>query len=219
MANKSQCRVDYNPQAISGIAELNDKQVESYQTTAQRLRSDLIYFVPKQWVHDENVKVNGVDHKSNKIFAIGVDKDGNAITAVTLSVNGLRNRHYGKIKENPNLMIKAFQNDDKLWRAVAGTTQEPVFVQGALPLTVIGKKAYINRPFAFSITGRHQCFGVNFTESAPGKWNINHHTVGTDEYVTLTSQTLNEYSEVDNVPNVDANACIANFEAFTADLP
>ena len=50
MANKSQCRVDYNPQAISGIAELNDKQVESYQTTAQRLRSDLIYFVPKQWV-------------------------------------------------------------------------------------------------------------------------------------------------------------------------
>lgn len=219
MANKKQCRVDFNPAAISGIAELNEKQVQNYQTTAQRLRSDLTYFVPKQWVHDEKVTVNGREQKSNKIFAIGCDANGNPITAVTLSVNGLRNRHYGKVKENPGLRIAAIQNEDKLWRAAQGTQQESVFSQGALPLTVVGNKAYINRPFAFSIVGRNACYGVNFTEKTTGKWDINHHNEDGKEYVTLSSQTLNEYAEVDNIPSVDVEACIDGFSTYTNDLP
>lgn len=219
MANKITCRVDFDTNAIAEpVAKLNDKQVANYQTTAQRLRSDLTYVVPKQWVHSEKVTVNGRESKSNKIFAIGVDSNGNAITAVSLSVNGLRNRHYGKVKDNPALKIKAEQRDG-LWRAVQGTSQESVFSQGALPMTVIGDTAYINRNFAFKIVGRESCYGVNFTEQSAGKWNINHHTENGVEYVTLSSSTLNEYAELDNIPSVDSNACIPNFDTYTADLP
>lgn len=220
MATKSQVRLDYNPALVQGIAELDDKQVQNYQTTAQRLRSDLTYVVPQQWVHSEDVVVNGVNRKSNKVFAIGVDAHGNAICVVTLSVNGLRARHYGKVKENPTLRISAVQNEDKLWRAAAGTSQEPVFAQGALPLTVKGKKAYINRNFAFNITGRHQCYGVNFTETAAnsGKYNIDHQNIDGAEYVKLSQQTLNEYSEIDNVPGFDSGV-IPGFDVYTNDLP
>jgi hypothetical protein len=109
MATKNQVRLDYNPALVQGVAELDDKQVNNYQTTAQRLRSDLTYVVPKQWIHSEDVTVNGQKRKSNKIFAIGVDASGNAICVVTMSVNGLRARHYGKVKENPTLRISAVQ--------------------------------------------------------------------------------------------------------------
>ena len=220
MATKNQVRLDYNPELVQGVAELDDKQVNNYQTTAQRLRSDLTYVVPKQWIHSEDVTVNGQKRKSNKIFAIGVDASGNAICVVTMSVNGLRARHYGKVKENPTLRISAVQNEDKLWRCAPGTAQEPVFAQGALPLTVTGKKAYINRNFAFNITGRHSCYGVNFTETAPnsGKYNIDRQTIDGADFVKLTSQTLNEYTEIDNVPTVDSTV-IPGFDTYTNDLP
>lgn len=220
MATKSTIRIEFDKSMNLGIAELTDSQTRNYGRQSQRLRTDLTYVIMPQWVHSEKLAtpINGRD-KSNRIYAIGVDADGNAVQAISLSVNTLQARHFGLVKDNPALKISAIKNEDGLWRVGRGADQFSVFEVGSLPLTVVGKKAYISRPFAFKVTGRGNCYTISFTEkgAGSGKYDVDHYNEDGNEFVTLGASAMNKYVEVLNVPSVDWNGVIG--DDYTKDLP
>ena len=217
MVGKSICRIEYDKNAIQGISTLNDKQIAALNQQSQRLRNDLTYVVVPQFVHSEKLPqpINGNEF-SNRIFVIGVNAEGDAIQALTLSVNGLRARHYGVIKDNPNFKVSAIKNESGLMRAERGTTQFSVFANGALPIVTAGDKAYISRPFAFKVVGRDACYNVSFKQVKNG-YDMETFNEDGKDYVKFTPVTMNKYEEVDNVPEVDTNGIID--EMYTANLP
>lgn len=217
MVGKSLCRIEFDKNALQGISTLNEKQIAALNQQSQRLRNDLTYVIVPQFVHSEKLPqpVNGNEF-SNRVFAIGVNAEGQAIQAVTLSVNGLRARHYGVIAENPNLRVSAVKNDAGLMRAERGTTQYSVFANGALPIVTAGDKAYISRPFAFKVTGRNACYNASFKQVKEG-YDMETYNEDGKDYIKFTPVTMNKYEEVDNVPAVDTNGIID--EIYTKDLP
>lgn len=219
MATVKAIRLDFDPSNVGEVATLTDSQVRNFSQQSQRLRQDLTYVICPQWVHEEKIQpVNGYD-KSNRIFALGVNEQGVPVMGVTLSVNGLRARHYGRIDQHPGLKIEAVINQDGLKRIGAGASQTNVFSSGALPIKVTtDKRAYITRPFAFRVNGMGQCYTVAFTETSKGsgKWNVNTYNEGGKEYVEFRPQSYNDYVEVDNVPVVSFDFVP---EKFRKDLP
>lgn len=217
MVGKSMCRIEFDKKAVQGISTLNEKQIASLNQRSQLLRKDLTYVIVPQYVHSEKLPqpINGNEF-SNRIFAIGVNEAGDAVQAITLSINGLRARHYGMIAENPNLRVSAVKNDAGLMRAERGAQIFSVFETGSLPIVTAGEKAYISRPFAFKVTGRGQCYNVSFKETKNG-YDMETFQEDGKSYVKFTPVTLNKYAEVDSVPEVDTNGIID--EVYTKDLP
>lgn len=208
MKNASIIR-EYDPEAINGVAEMTESQLRSIQNqNSARLRKDLTYVIAPQWVHNEKLAtaINGNDI-SKKIFAVGVDAEGTPVQIVSLSVNGLRQRHYGLVSANPTLKVVAEKNADGLYRPVGATTYS-VFSEGALPIRINGKQAYISRPFAFKVNSRGQVFVVNEFKKVAKGYDMAHFTEDGKEYLKLGYQTVNDYAEVMKVPEVDWNEIV-----------
>ena len=195
---------EFDSSLVGGVSQFEQNQIDNFNfQQSARLRQDLTYVVAPQWVHDEKLArpINGND-RSRKIFAVGVDANGNPVQMVSLSVNGLRLRHYGKVNDNPTLKIKAAANEQKLFRAV-DAIQTSVFKEGNLPIATSDKKAYIKRDFAFKVNDRYAVFVPDgFTKKGNG-YDMDHYQEDGKEYVKLGKQTVNEYSEVLGAPVVD----------------
>lgn len=217
MVGKSLLRIEFDKKAVQGISTLDEKQIANINQQSQRLRNDLTYVIVPQYVHKEKLPqpINGNEF-SNRVFAIGVNADGQGIHAVTLSVNGLRTRHFGVIAENLNLKVRAYKNAKGLMRPDPSVVQFSVFTYGELPLITTRDHAFISRPFAFKVVGRGQCYNVSFKQVKNGYDMETFQEEGKD-YIKLVPVTLNKYEEVDNVPEVDTFGIID--EIYTSNLP
>lgn len=204
--------IDFDEKSVKGKAQLTDKQVESFKYgNSQRLRKDLVYVVPKQWIHSEEMEVNGVKRLSPKVFCVGYDADGTAQVVTSISVNTLRARHLGKVADGI-LEIQLKKDDKGLLRAAERQQQYPVMVSGNLPLKVDGKEAYTTRDFAFKVNDRYPVFNFKFAETSKGsgKWNVLAKE-GTS-IADLDTPTVNEYEETGIVS--DDTSLIPNFSDY-----
>lgn len=193
--------------SILGIATLTDTQIENLNRVSTRLSLDLIYVIPRQWVHSEklNTPINGND-RSNKVFAFGFTESGDLKEVVTLSINGLRDRHYGVIKDTPNLKLPVVKNDNGLWRLEPGTSSFSVFSDGSsVPFKTEGNKVYVSEDFSFKVLSRNNCYAVTFQRTAPNAntWDIIHVTDDGNEIAKLSSRAYNDYVKVPNQFNTD----------------
>lgn len=204
--------IDFDEKSVKGKAQLTDKQVESFNYgNSQRLRKDLVYVVPKQWIHSEEMMVQGVTRLSPKVFCVGYSADGTAQVVTSVSINTLRARHLGKVADGI-LEIQLKKNDAGLLRAAEKQQQFPVMVSGNLPLQVEGNGAFVKRDFAFKVNDRYPVFNFKFKETAKGsgKWNIlaKEGTAIAD----LDTPTVNEYEETGIVS--DDTSLIPNFSDY-----
>ena len=135
MVGKSiQARVEYDATAIVGVSTFTATQLRAIMFEGgTRLRQDLTYVIPRQWVHDEKLKqaFNGYD-RSRKVFVIGINDEGQCVTSLTLGVSGLRSSYYGEATEQ--LTISAVKNAVGLYRAISGTELISVFDKGNFKL-------------------------------------------------------------------------------------
>lgn len=205
--------IDFDEKSIKGKAVLTEKQITSLNYgNSQRLRKDLVYVVPKQWIHSEEMVINDVTHLSPKVFCVGYDDKGTAQVVTSISVNTLRARHLGKVSDGI-LEIHLKKDDKGLLRAAEKQQQYPVMVSGNLPLKVEGKEAYTTRDFAFKVNDRYPVFNFKFAETAKGsgKWNVLAKE-GTS-IADLDTPTVNEYEETGVVS--DDTSLIPNFSDYT----
>lgn len=212
--------VDYDKSSVRGISMLDDraKQNLTYGNSS-RLRKDLTYFIPRQWVHDEEITTSNGKQISKKVFVLGVTEDNQVASVTTLSINGLRARHYGKVSENPNLRITCHQNDEHLWRADENA-RVGVFEDGNFQLSVEGDRAAVKKPQAFKVVDRADVYQLGFTQTAEGsgKWNVNVAQVDGKTIADLAKATMNFYKAVLEIPEVDAESCIDDYETYIAGL-
>lgn len=196
MANKSQVRIEFDAGSLRGKAEFSAKQLTNLEYTGSiRLRPDLIYVIPRQWVHKAQLlrTINGKD-TSNKVFIIGFNKDRQVETVFTMALNGLTQQFYGLLEDFPTLLISAVKNADNLYRAVAGTSQTSVWLKGGLPIRTKGSNAYIPYDVAFSLSGRKSVWCGKFKEESPGRWNMLTKYVNDDLFLDLGIQSMNLYT-------------------------
>lgn len=207
---------DYDASSIVGRASFTERQIQNLQFNAQRLRKDLTYVIPRQWVHDETTGINGGPVYSHKIFAVGYNGENEPEIVTTISINTLRARHLGKCSEG-DLIINVAPSKEKggLLRAINAPKQQSVFVSGSLPVKVEGKDAYIPRDFGFQIIGRECVYQLQVVEHAPGsgKWDVLTKK-GTD-IADLAVSTVNEYSECGVVSS--DTSMISGFSEYALD--
>lgn len=219
MPNKTiPVRVDYDSRKISGVAQLNDKQIASlnYIQNSARLRKDLTYVIPAQKAHIGKVRVDGEDCDSVRVFAIGIDKNNKALLSTTLSVNTLRAFHYGFVNDGP-LHIEATLNAEGLVRIPKYINSKSVWVKGSSHIVVDGRLAIVPRPFAFRVIDRTDVYQPQFKEAYHGPGIYNYLTMVDDEgknIVVFKKVTVNIYEEVFDVPEVDPVDCIEDFYKY-----
>lgn len=226
MAEKSKnFTVDYDESLVGDIATLSDSTIRSLEnSTSVRLRRDLTYVVIPQWVHDYTLKRPIGDAKvSKKVFVFGLNDKNEIENVLTLSVNGLRQSHYGRVSDNPKLAI-ASEVRDGLNRATSGTSMSSVFKDGALPLRKNdAKQGYIDRPFAFKVIDRDEFFVTGQMKKVATGWDMPTETVDGKSYIKIVPQTLNIYQEVYGVGsdlNEDVVKAFApKFAKFVKNLP
>ena len=204
MVGKSICRIEFDKKAVQGISTFEEKQIENQNQQSQRLRTDLTYVIAPQFVHKEKLErpINGHEF-SNRVFVFGVNAEGQAISLITLSVNGLRAHHFGAIAERPYLKVRAFKNIKGLMRPDSDAAQFSVFVNGVLPIVFEGDKAYISRPFAFKVIDRRQCYNVSFKRVKNG-YDMETYQEDGKNYIKFVPVTMNSYAVVD-VPEIDTS--------------
>ncbi len=205
---------DFDKESVAGKATFEGKKLEALNYgNSQRLRRDLTYVVPKQWVHAEKVIIDGEEKTSPKVFAIGYDDTDSPVVVTSVSINTLRARHLGKALDGAPT-IKLVKKDGLL-RAATQPQQYPVMVSGNLPIQVVGNEAKVARDFAFKVTDRYTVYNFKFKETSEGsgKWNILA-KAGTD-IADLEPRVVNEYSETDVV---SSDTCpIPNFAEYACD--
>ena len=208
MVGKSiQARVEYDATVIVGVSKFTAAQLRSIMFEgATRLRTDLTYVIPKQWVHDEKLKqsFNGYD-TSRKVFVIGLNDEGQCVTVLTLGVSGLRSSYYGEATEQ--IMISAVKNAAGLHRAISGTELISVFDKGNFKLTgEESGKAFVAKDFAFKMTGRHQVLIGKFKAIGRGdnvKWDMITKSIDGSDYLDLGFTSMNRYEQLDVVPEIN----------------
>lgn len=208
MVGKSiQARVEYDVTAIAGVSTFSAAQLRSIMFEGgTRLRQDLTYVIPRQWVHDEKLKqsFNGYD-TSRKVFVIGINDEGQCVSVLTLGVSGLRSSYYGEATEQ--IRISAVKNAAGLHRAISGTELISVFDKGNFKLTgEESGKAYVAENFAFKVTGRHQVLVGKFKSIGRGdslKWDMLTKTIDGSDYLDLGFTSMNRYEQQDIVPEIN----------------
>lgn len=205
-------KIGFNPELVKNAAELTESQISSIlNQQSPRLRKDLIYVVPKQVVHVEQLPqaINGREF-SNRVFVLGFNAEGTLVEIVSLSINGLRQTHYGPT-DNP-LRVEA-EIRGGLHRIPRGAVQQySVFSVGSFPIHIQGKNALIPRDFAFKVNGRVNCYTANFVQLESGvnegKWDMVVDSEGDKEYIRFSTQNFNDYVEIDNIPAFDLTAVL-----------
>ena len=222
MANKQQVRIDFDVTTVLGLAEFSDKQLANLEYVgATRLNSDLIYVIPRQWIHSSKLKrpINGKE-TSNKVYVLGFNAEGQMVTVLTIALNSLTQQFYGLVKDGP-LVISAVKNGDSLYRAIAGTSQTSVWLKGGLPLRVQNKNVYISRDIAFKLSSRESVYTGKFKQVSNG-WDMLVKHTSDDVIIDLGVQTMNLLEEVSAIPSYsldqlgEAQVCV---EQSQKDLP
>lgn len=216
---KKGIKVEYDAKSVTGVATLTDSQLAGFtNSNSVRLRDDLVYFIPKQKAHGENITVRGRKMTSNKVFAFGCiyDKEANTLTPVSvtsLSINGLRQRHYGLVSAGP---VKAeAEQREGLWRMKDSLPQTSVFAKGGLNVHIEGKNAVVD-PCYFTVIDRQNCHTIGMTEK-DGKYDFNTKEEGGKHYIEFQSTPLNVYQEELGMPEIGNPADLCeDFGKFAA---
>lgn len=215
-------KAEYDAKTIGEVSVLTQAQINGLNSNSVRLRNDLVYVVPRQKVHSEKISVRGTERNSNKVFAFGCVYDPEAktltpVTVTTLSINGLRQRHYGFVENGP---VKALaEQRDGLWRMKAGQglDQISVFKNGGVTVHIDGTTATVE-PINFAVVDRKPCHTIGMTENADGKYDFNHKKDGKDDVIEFQATDLNVYEEVfaDTSSLGDLGEICDDFKKFAA---
>lgn len=194
---------EYDSTAIKGKATLTESQINSLTFSPSiRVREDLIYVIPEQWVFDEKLpqRFNGYD-TSKKVFAFGINSAGEAVCATTLSISGLRFTHYGLVSDNKNPLISALENTNKVFRAISGTPTYSIFRDGKTFMPKVdGSNAYIDKPFVFRKAGKgQQCWVAAGKRLKNGQWQMDTKVVDGMTYLSLYTSWAADYEVLDKV--------------------
>ena len=199
--------VDYDKSAVRGISTIENNAQRNTNNSA-RLRKDLTYFIPRQWVHDEEIMTSNGKKISKKVFVIGVTDDNQVASVTTLSVNSFRN-HYGKGCDKPNLRIPCHRNGYGLWRADENA-HEGVFLDGGSLIVLKKINGLMCKPIAFKLVSRCDVYRLNFEETSmgSGKWNVKTFQIDGNTFADLQKVMVNLYEEVFKLPEIEVASVI-----------
>lgn len=199
------CYVAFDPSMVEDKkAVLNEKQANAlaFGQSVARLSPDLVYVVPKQWVHARKLSrpFNGVTH-SLCVYAFGFDKGGNLVESQELSTSSLTARHYGSTAEAaPRIIVE--RNDSNLWRVKNGQGQvSGVIKNGTLPFINVpideGKSnAYVPKNVSLKLNNRDEFYVLGF-ESVGEGYDVKHVEDNGEAVVKFDKRALNIYDQVE----------------------
>lgn len=193
---------EYSQDNLKGKAVLTESQIRSWSFTPQtRIRPDLIYAIPPQWVISEKLPkaFNGVEY-GKKVFAFGINDKNEVEVITTISVSGLKSTHYGLVQDNPKLLIAAVLNTDKVYRAISGTPTYSVFEnEGSFDVKVDGTAAYVPNLFVFRKKGKGaQAWVSAGKRTNTGKWEMDTMVIDGQRYLQLYSSYTPNYEILDD---------------------
>lgn len=205
MGKTISCYVAFDPSKVEDKkAVLNSKQANAlaFGQSVARLSPDLIYVVPKQWVHSRklNAPINGVTH-SLCVYVFGFDKGGNLVELQELSTSSLTARHYGST-DNDAPRIIAERNDSNLWRVRTGQGHvNGVVNNGAVPFITIpidgnNSNAYVPKNITLKLNRRGEFYVLGF-ESVANGYDVKHVEDNGEDVVKFDTRALNIYDQVD----------------------
>lgn len=205
MGKTISCYVAFDPSMVEDKkAVLNSKQANalSFGQGVARLSPDLIYVIPKQWVHSRklNAPINGVTH-SNSIYAFGFDKGGNLVEVQELSTSTLTVRHYGSTDYDAPRII-AERNANNLWRVKTGQGHvNGVVNNGMVPFITVpiddnNSNAYVPKNIALKLNKRGEFYVLGF-ESVSNGFDVKHVEDNGEDVVKFDTRALNIYDQVD----------------------
>lgn len=205
---KEQVKIEYSTESVQGISVFTTKQIESLTFAAGivRLREDLVYVIPRQWIHNEKLTRAFRGHEfSKKVFLLGVDPEsGSVATVSTLSINSLQSSYYGDVEEWPNLKISAiFRNG--VYRAPQGTSMHSVFDNGGVTFLDKDNHAYVAHEMAFKVGKRHSVWVTELNNTGTPEnpiWDMSTISDGDSKYLKLVQTTMNRFTEV-TVPDYE----------------
>lgn len=185
-------------------AVLNEKQANAlaFGQSVARLSPDLVYVVPKQWVHARQLSrpFNGVTH-SLCVYAFGFDKGGNLVESQELSISSLTVRHYGSTDYDAPRII-AERNANNLWRVKTGQGHvNGVVNNGMVPFITVPiddntSNAYVPKNISLKLKKRDEFYVLGF-ESVSNGYDVKHVEDNGEDIVKFDTRALNIYDLVD----------------------
>lgn len=120
-----------------------------------RLSKDLIYVLPKQWVHLEKLAIPYKGHNNFKaVYVVGMDVVGHPIEIQSIGYNSLKTTFYGTDVEPMELELVESKG-----RQVIKQQGTNVFKGERPPFKVTEDlHPYVARDFAFKLVKRSDCF-------------------------------------------------------------
>ena len=140
---------------LAGIskARFSEKEIESLNyTSSPEILTGVTYIAPKQFIHVEEININGRKVRTNKIFLIAV-RDGVAESVVSVSLSALRRMHLGEVTEE-ELKIPAEIRSGR-YMPVKGTQYYSAWEEGGLCLRGESTEGWVAKDTAFTVSKRH----------------------------------------------------------------
>lgn len=140
---------------VAGKATVTASEANFLNRASLRLSPDLIYVMPKQWVHTEKLvrPFNGYDN-FKAVYVIGLNKDGIIVECQSIGYNSLKSTFYGTENEPMELSLV-----DKGDRKVIEQVGKNVFKGERPPFKVTEDlHPYVARDFAFKLIKREYAF-------------------------------------------------------------
>ena len=217
MSKTLKIQIDFTEKNVLGeAAGLSDRQVNSLNmgNNSPRLDKKLTYYIPKQKLHLEKWSDAADAQPSIKVFAIGIDENGDAQCVTTLSINTLRGRYLGEAKDN--LKLSTNVNDDGLVRFDPQPAQYSVWEdEFRIPVAAVDKTGLFKEDVFFKVTMRHQVAVPAFEKAnkiVNGREAYNIKVYENTNIAALDVQPVWSYMQVEGTP-VDTS-CIPGFEKY-----
>ncbi len=140
---------------VEAKATVTASEAQYLNRASLRLSKDLIYVLPKQWVHVEKLAqpFNGYDN-FKAVYVVGMDIAGHPIEIQSIGYNSLKTTFYGTDAEPKELELVESKG-----RQVIKQQGTNVFKGERPPFKVTEDlHPYVARDFAFKLVKRSDCF-------------------------------------------------------------
>lgn len=183
--------IEYDPKNIRDVSEINESFLNKIISwNHPRLRTDLIYYIPRQKVHDEEWNILGKQMKGPKVFCFGLQVTDENVshfercTISTLTFRTLCSKHYGIVQDlhsTPDLLNLPMP--------------QTCFRDGDIQTHFEGGACIVD-PIAFKVVRRNSVW-----------------TVGEDSSIIVIREA-NEYQMLPIFPMVDFGEICSDFQHF-----
>lgn len=218
MAKEVKIAIEFTQDNVLGVADgLSDRQVTNLNigSNSVRLNKDLVYYIPKQKIHLEKWSDDTAANPALKVFAIGINADGEATCVTSLSVNTLRARYLCEANEPQH--FETTVNADGLVRFAPQPVQYSVWAdEFRIPVKAENKQGLFTEPVFFKVSDRHNVLVPAFVKDAKIKVNgrdgYHIRTYKDSNIAALDNTVVWLYTKVEGT-EVDTS-CIPGFEKY-----